>query len=379
LGALHVTQLLVAEVAIISVLAVEIRSPSATSVAAVAAALVLGVTLGRWDGRWWIERRLLARRLRQRRSARRPSHQDARIAMLRTLAPRLAIDVNDGPEADEIAVARDDAGWFAAVAVTDGSSLVDEPSAAGLPLDALAATISDAEQPGAVVQAVIHTVSAPTIHIDEAQPASASYRELLQRYGAVPADRVIWVAVRLDARALAEAGARSYEDVEQAPAVVAALARRVAKALRRAGFAGRVLDRDALLDALARSCDIDAVAGAETPGWPRERWHTWHSGRMAHRSCWLQGWPGLDRAHRLLDSMAAAPTTMTSLALILAPGPDGVDVRCLLRAAAAPKAINKTCRALNRAARSLHSELFWLDGEQGPAVYATAPTGGGPR
>ncbi len=378
LGPVHVTQLVVAETAIIAVLAVATRSLPATTVAVAVAAAVLGVALGRWDGRWWIERRLLAWRLRQRRSARRPVHRDARIALLRTLAPRLALDVNETSDGGEIAVARDDAGWFATLAVTDESSLVEE-SPTGLPLDLLVATVADAEQPGAVVQAVIHTVSAPSVYIDQEQPAGVSYRELLQRYGALPADRVTWIAVRLDARALAEAGARSYEDVEQAPAVVAALARRLEKALRRSGFGARVLDRDALLDALALSCDLDVLAGAETPAWPRERWHTWHSGRMAHRSCWLQEWPGLDRAYRLLDSLTAAPTAMTSLAVILAPGPDGINVRCLLRAAAAPNAINKACRAINRAARSLHSELFWLDGEQAPAVYATAPTGGGPR
>src|SRR5262249_24192248 len=153
---------------------------------------------------------------------------------LRTLAPRLAVDVSDLSDAGEIAVARDDAGWFAALTVTDGSLLVDE-TPSGLPLNVLAATLIDAEQPGAVVQAVIHTVSARSGHIDQNQPAGVSYRDLLRRYGAVPADRATWVAVRLDARALAEAGVRTREEVEQAPAVVAALVRRLAKALRRHG------------------------------------------------------------------------------------------------------------------------------------------------
>jgi type VII secretion protein EccE len=226
---------------------------------------------------------------------------------------------------------------------------------------------------GAVVQVVTHTVPVP----DTDDASNRSYRDLQARYGtvAVPVDRATWIAVRLDARALAEAGA---ELPEQAPAVVSALMRHLVKALRRSGIMARPLDRSSLLDALDRSCDLLPPDGSAPPK-PHEDWNVWLSGRLAHRTFWVQGWPSVTQAGALLDSLSTTPAALTSVALILAPDGEHVDIRCLARVAATPDQLDAVCKAVSHGARLAHAQLLELGGEQGPAVYATAPTGGGPR
>jgi type VII secretion protein EccE len=228
------------------------------------------------------------------------------------------------------------------------------------------------------VQVVTHTVVAPSLDLQPALPAAYSYRELLQRFGSVPipADRLTWVAVRLDAHALAEAGA---ESAEQAGPVVAALLRRLAKTLRRAGTGVRILDRDGLLTALERSCDLQRADDAAPLPQPREEWSVWHSGGLAHRTYWVRDWPTVAEAGALVDWLAAAPASLTSVAFVVVPGGETADVRCLVRVAAPPAQLGEVCEAVDRGARLAHARLFALDGEHGPAVYASAPTGGGPR
>jgi type VII secretion protein EccE len=269
-------------------------------------------------------------------------------------------------------VARDGAGWFAVAELGPVTPMRDEAVPAPA-LDVLVEALADTGQPGAVLQLVTHTVPAPSAELDPARPAARSYHELLHRYGTpVPADRCAWVAVRLDARTLAEAGAT---DAAQAPEVVAALLRRIGKALRRKGIVAEPLDAAGLTRALCRSCDL-----GDGPAPPPETWRTWHSDRLAHRAYWLKDWPAPHDAPALWQRIAATPAAFTSLALVLAPEGDGTDVRCLVRVAARPAALARACAALTRTVGSVPgARLFALDGEQGPAAYASAPTGGGPR
>jgi type VII secretion protein EccE len=376
LGPLHVTQLLLAEAAIVAILVAFGRDPVVLVVAVLLGLLVLVVALGRRGGRWWLERRVMTWQFRRRRQARSPgTHKDPRLAALQWLAPGLAVEDLAAPDGSQIGVARDDSGWFAVAALAPSAAMRDDPRPP-LPLDTLVTALADADQPGAVVQVVTHTVPAPA-----GQDASGqSYRELLQRYGpvAVPVDRATWIVVRLDARSLAEAGADLSGQGAQAPAVVAALLRRLVKALRRGAVPVQPLDREGLIDALARSCDLIA-ADPSTPVRPREEWDAWHSGRLAHRSYWVRGWPSVTQITALLDWLATAPAALTSVVVILAPQGDDIDMRCLTRVAAAPEQLASVCDAVTRGARLAHAQLFELDGEQGPAVYASAPTGGGPR
>ena len=237
-----------------------------------------------------------------------------------------------------------------------------------------------------VLQVVTQTVPSPSLDTHPSSPAAQSYRQLLASFGSLPmpADRTIWVAVRLDVRPLAEAVLDQAADLDVAPAVVAALARRVLKALRHVGVSYRLLDADGLLDALARACDLAPVqpdVPMPAPPEPREEWQMWHSGRLAHRSYWVRGWPPIEQASAFLNWMSTAPSAMTSVALCLMPWEDGrmADLRALVRVAAPEDALSGVCETVAGGAAQMQADLFPLDGEQGPAVYASAPTGGGAR
>jgi type VII secretion protein EccE len=397
LGPVHVLQVVLIEAALLGLVAVLNQGVVLLVAVAVAGLVLLALTLARQSGRWWLERKVLTWHFRRRTQQGPPARTtDVRLAALRTLAPRLTVEEVPVSNDSVIGVARDDAGWFAVAEIAPKAAMADGPSD-GLPLDVLVTALADTGQPGVTLQVVTHTVTAPSLDLQAALPVAYSYRELLQRFGPVPipVDRLTWVAVRLDARALAEAGADS---AEQAPNVVAAMLRKLAKTLRRTGTGVRILDRDGLLTALERSCDLQRTDEAAPPPQPREDWNAWHSGGLAHRSYWVRDWPSVAQAGALVDWLAAAPASLTSVAFIIVPanggGPvaDGllpaegagpatqaVDLRCLVRVAAPPAQLAEVCQAVDRGAHVAHAQLFALDGEQGPATYATAPTGGGPR
>jgi type VII secretion protein EccE len=324
LGPVHVLQLLLVEVAIIAIVLALRQGVLVMAVAIVVSLVVLAATLGRARGRWWLERKVMSWQFRRRRQFR-PVGQpdDVRLAALRWLAPGLTVADLAAPDGSQIGVAHDDAGWYAVAALSASAPMRDDPRPP-LPMDLLVAALTEAGQPGAVLQVVTYTVPAPSR--DEA--AGQSYRELLQRHGPVPVpiDRATWIAVRLDARALAEIGVDLQEQTGQAPAIVASLLRRLVKALRRKGIASQPLDREGLLEALARSCDL-LTPDRSTPVSPREDWEAWHSGVLVHRSFWVHGWPSVAQAGALLDWLATAPAASTNVALVLAPHDDDIDLR----------------------------------------------------
>src|SRR5690606_36925195 len=160
------------------------------------------------------------------------------------------------------------------------------------------------------------TVPSPSLDTHPSSPAAQSYRQLLASFGSLPmpADRTIWVAVRLDVRPLAEAVLDHAADLDVAPAVGAALARRVLNTQRHVGVSYPLLDADGLLDPLARACDLSPVqpdVPMPAPPEPREEWQMWHSGRLAHRSYWVRGWPPIEQASAFLNWMSTAPSAMT--------------------------------------------------------------------
>jgi type VII secretion protein EccE len=390
LGPVHVTQLLLAELVIIGVLAALNQGALVVTGAALAGLLLLGITMGRQQGRWWLERRLIVRQFRRRLAGGADRAADPRLTALRRLAPGLVVSDVDVADGAQVGVARDDAGWYAVIAVPPTAAGFGEAgpglgeAGPGLPLDAMVAALGEAEQAGATLQVVTHTIPAPSLDTPAQSLAGQSYRQLLAGFGAVPVpvSQTSWVAVRLDARTLAELGVDDDADLGSAPAVVAALVRRVGTSLRRAGTAHQVLDSEGLLAALARSCDLESLP--TTGGGPpvvREDWSAWHSTRLAHRAFWVRSWPPLGQAAHLLRWLATAPAAVSSLALVLAPDQDQptVDLRCLLRVAAPAGELAAVCETIAAGARRAGAELFPLDGEQGPAVYASAPTGGGPR
>nr|MDT0659338.1 type VII secretion protein EccE [Micromonospora sp. DSM 115978] len=380
LGPLHIGQLLIAEAILIGVLVALTGGALVAVAAGLVGAVLLLALLARDHGRWWLEKRLMTRRYRrrQRDAAGVPDGDDPRLAALRVLAPGLSVENVEVAGGHRVGVARDDAGWYAVAEVTLKAPARGEPG--GVPLDRLVAALVDADQPGAVLQVVTQAVPAPSLTLSPAAPARQSYQQLLARYGAVPADQQTWIAVRLDARTVAEAGASGGAELDVAPAVVAALVRRVARSLRWVGITHRLLDAEELVVVLTHSCDLEPGPGTE-PVRPRENWSDWHSARLAHRSFWIRGWPSLADGSALLARVSATAAAMTSVALILAPDDDArtVDLRALVRVAAPGSDLGPICQSLTRGAERAHADLFPLDGEQGPAVYASAPTGGGAR
>lgn len=379
LGTLSVTQIVVAEAVVLVTAAVATRGPVPGLIAGAASLAVLAVVFARRHRRWWLEDLVISWRHRRRRAAARDTGAGAVLSALRTIAPGLAVRDVTAPDGARVGVARDEAGWFSVVALTPTAAVHSE--AAPIPLDTLVTVLAANEQPGVVLQLVTHTVPAPGPDLHPASPAGGSYRMLvdsLARAG-VPAHRESAVCVRIDARTFAEALLDHTADPETAAALVASLSRRVATSLRRIGVACRVLDTDELLGALARSCDLEsAVLGDATQ--VTEDWTGWRSARLVHRTYWMKTWPqSAGQFGTLAEWVGGLRAAQTSIAIVLDPAEgDDVAVRAFVRVAAAPDddfgALEKV---LLSGAESLGAELLPLDGEQGPAVYATAPTGGG--
>ncbi len=372
LGPIHIAQLMIVEAVVVGVLVLADHGGTAIVAGVVVGAALLAVTLGRRQGRWWLERRAMSWQFRRRNAAKpvRPL-ADRRLAAMQFLAPGLTVDEVPAPDGATVGVAVDDAGWFAVAEMGEGPAMYDDGHPP-VPLERLVTALADPDASGrAVVQLVTHTVPVP----EPIGAAGDSYRALLRRHGPVPVDRVTWLTVRLDARALAEMGA---QEPEQAPLMVASLLRHLVKTLRRTGVTGRALDRGALLAALARSCDLAVPADVALAD-PHEDWEGWYSGRLVHRTYWLQDWPPIGQASAVLDTLSTVPSALTSVAVILAPRGESVDLRCLARVAAAPNRIQSVAAAVRDRAHAGGARLLSLNGEQGPGAYATAPTGGGPR
>ncbi|MFJ6198338.1 type VII secretion protein EccE [Micromonospora sp. NPDC092111] len=375
IGELHVLQLLLLEAVLLGVLASGLFGMPVLVVVAGCGVLLLTVVFLRSRGRWWLEKRALARHHRRRAAATVPVAADPGLDALQRLAPGLSVGNVAMADGAQIGVARDDAGWFAVAAVGASGPTGDAP--ASLPLDVLAAALTESGQQGTVLQVVTTTVPAGGPGDDPAAPARESYRQLLAGFGGtpVPAGHATWVAVRLDARSLAEAVGDYAVDLGIAPSVVAALARQVGKSLRRSGVDHRLLDAHELLAAVGRSCGF-APGGPEQS---REEWSAWHCGPLAHRSFWIRRWPPVDRAAAMLGWLETVPASMVTVSLTLAsngPGED-LDLRGLVRVTGPAELLPQLCGPAVDGVRQAGGELFPLDGEHGPAVYASAPTGGG--
>ncbi|MEU4161309.1 type VII secretion protein EccE [Actinoplanes sp. NPDC026670] len=372
LGSLSLAQILVAEAVLLALAASLAATPVVLLLVGAGSAALLFAFFARRQNRWWLEHRQVARDHRRRRAARIDPRPGPVLAALRTIAPGLT--VHEVTAADgTVGVARDEAGWFSVVTL--------DPAAAPLPVDTLLGILAGTGQPGLVMELVTHTVPAPSPDVPAASPSGVSYRQLADATGSgpVPSYRESSVSIRVDAQALAEALLDHTADPEAAATLVAGLARKVVTSLRRLGVAGRPLDADGLLALLARSCDVEPWALADGPGLD-EAWNFWRSARLVHRTYWLRTWPAsATEIGSLFGWASTAPAALTSVALVLgASGGEDVPVRAFIRLATRPDAdLRALDQVLVEGVRRVGGELQPLDGEQGPAAYATAPTGGG--
>jgi type VII secretion protein EccE len=258
----------------------------------------------------------------------------------------------------QIGVGQDGGGWFAAVAVSPGYGAV--------PLAVLAGLLTEPGPPLSAVQLVLQAV--PAGRLDPGSPAARSYRVLAAGLPA-PAETQCWIAVRLAPAVAAEAAASRGGGPAGVHRALTAAVGRLGAALTGAGLAYTVLDRDALHTALVTSCGSGYRDG--------EGWRSWRSGGLRHTCFWVRDWPPLADAGRLIGELARTPAVLASVSLTLRPARGDLDLRCLVRVASAADQLPASCRALRGIARAGRARLLRLDGEQAPAVYAAAPTGGG--
>lgn len=370
LGPLGVTRLVAVQVAQVGAVAAVVQPVGWVRLGGVVAgALTTVVALGRWRGRWWTDLVALRLDLRRRRGRVAVTADDPRLASLCQLVPDLTVEDVEATDGAKLGMGSDGAGWFVVLEVDTAEAAIHPP----VPLAALARIATEAEQAGVVIQVVWHSVP---VAADAPEPPGPSAQPDPDQIGR---QRTLWVAVRLDADAVADSAVDNPDGDRHldVPAVLGELSRRVGRVLRRRGLPSRVLDSSALLDALGRSCDL--TPGDDFAG--QESWDGWHSVRLVHRGYWLRRWPDPERGTGLLASLGDLPGASVSIAVTLEPRAEGegTDLRCLVRLATEPHRNGPVAARAERLARRFGGRLFPLDGEHPLAVYATAPSGGGAR
>ncbi|MCI2424062.1 type VII secretion protein EccE [Saccharopolyspora sp. K220] len=309
-------------------------------------------TFGWRKDKWWTEILRLRLRFRARRGIVAARRDDPRLVSLCELAPDLTVEDVAGVEGARLGMGSDGAGWFAVLEVG-----TDDGPQPPIPLSALARIATEAEQAGVVVQVVLH--SAPLT-------------------GANQRDHATWLAVRLDSQTVAQAAVDRPGGDLNVPVVLAELTRRVDRSLRRRGLTARMLDSDGLLDALVRSCDLGAPTDLR-PVQPQEEWDCWRSTKLTHGCFWMRTWPNPERGSLLLSALAEVPDAQVNISIVVEPEQGSTGVRGLVRVATAAEQYQQTCDMILRLAEHAGGRLSRLDGQQLPAVYASAPTGGGAR
>ena len=379
LGPFTIAQLVAIEVAAVAIVATLGRPQPFLIGAGVLAAILFLVFFLRSGGRWMYQTMPMRRRLKARRKAAMQVKDDD---LLEQLSPDIAISrVEDRDTV--IGVARDGGGWFAALAM-GGPDGIDAP----VPFERLTRLFTEAGAPVSAIQVVAHTV--PVGIAIQGSPAAQSYQELLGGTAAV-VHQTSWLAVRLDLGDAADAAVNRGGGVEGVHKSLAVTVSRIGKALRNAGVNHRVLDEEQLRSALKQSLALATVSPTVNPR-TNETWKSWQAGGLEHITHRIRNWPsGMDTLPRVLDEVAAVPAAFTTVSVTISPGPvsrrapDGaplerrIEVRGLVRLSCDPNTSASVCGRLRDAARQVGASLSRLDGEHGPAAYASAPTGGGPR
>jgi type VII secretion protein EccE len=344
-------------------------SMTAMIVAGVSALAWLLVGCGRSDGRWIYQALAARSALRGRRA----------IARQRTRDGHQAVDIqvhNHDDRGNVLGIGQDDSGWFAAVAV-GGDDAPISPDPAAIPLDRLTRLLDEGSARPSALQIVTLRVSGT-----DASPAGSacaeSYRELAQSLvggtGGLAAE-LTWIAVRLDTRDALVATVERGGGLEGVAKALAAAVGRVVKLLAGAGVNYRVLDGEALLDALHTSCGFDPVAtrGAALG----EQWRGWRSGDLSQKSFEVRNWPSRPAADSL-GQLMDAPAGRLVVSVSLRPDDTQLRVGTIVRVMSPPPALDATCQRVTDHAGRIGFQLRPLHGLHGPAILASAPTGGQP-
>jgi type VII secretion protein EccE len=340
--------------------------------------------------------------------------EDARLAALSTLLPRL--HVTSAPLRGErrFGVAFDGTGWIAAMELEPQPAMLSGGSwSRAVPLQRMAGLLRVDDIRLSSVQLLVHTVPAPAGWLDTGWLPSVSYQRI--RPVTVPALRQTWLVLRLDPARGAEALTARGGGVQGAHRALKRAVGRALEVLDGAGVPARPLDDAALREALAvnllgagsdagrdpaadpaaASAAASAAAGpaaasawapagvdrpVESPG--VETWSAWLASGTAQATWWLAGWPaGREPVEHLVQLLQGVQATFGVVSFTLhaddAGGPPAA--RVLLRACARPDAAGDLAGALEAAATGSGARLRRLDGEHGPGLCATLPLGGGTR
>lgn len=374
LGGVAVGQIVAVEVAAVAVLAVLDGPVWLLGVAGFLAVVLLVLSFGRRSGHWWYESLRLRRafRRRVRRGAALPRDTAPDAAALARLTPKLTV-VSVPDRRTRFGVGQDDGGFFVALEALPGQA---GQRYVELALDQFAELLTNDSVPISTLQLVVHVVPAPTGVLDWRAPAAQSYLELLGN-ASVPAVQRAWVAGRLspaDARAAADVRGSGVEGVHRA---LAAVVGRLGKALQSRGVATQVLDTAELIAAVEAVAGVaDAAVDGTVAG--TEEWRGWRTAEAVHVCFALTDLPRQPLSD-FIAQLSRQQLLSFTLSIGLSPRRDGtISVAGLLRVAAHPTAIDEVTRRIAEVCRGAGARLRRLDGQHGPAVYATAPTGGGP-
>lgn len=379
IGPLTVAQLIAIEVALAIALAcLPFELPVQIAGGAVAL-IVMVVVFWRKGDHWWYQTVPLRSRLKRRVRALDPEQL---TEVLHRIAPDLGITgVEDRDE--NVGIGHDNGGWFSAIEIgsTDGVTKA-------IPLERLERLFDETSVPVTAVQLVGHTTPVGLSAYDNSA-ASRSYRELLGDYPAVVHHKA-WLAVRLGARDAREATADRGGEVDGVYKALASTSQRVSKLLGNVGVPNRILDAEGVREAVQQSL---GVAFAPVPGErTAEDWDHWYADGLRHVSYRITKWPTDAQAlHRTVDSLSGVPAAFVTVSIVVTAGtsgkvnPDGrvtgrqLAVDAVVRLALDQASWESAQNQMLNVADQLGVRLQRLDGEHGPAAYASAPTGGGPR
>ncbi|MGI5177135.1 type VII secretion protein EccE [Dactylosporangium sp. CA-152071] len=366
-GEFGTVQLVAIEVSAVAVgAAVFSGNPVAIGVGAAVAVGALAVGLSRSGGRWVYQSLGLRAAVRRRRKA----------GAAALPAPAFEVYGYDD-RGTELGIGQDRDGWFIAIAVGGADEILGRRRPA-LRLDRLLRLLDEGTaRPSALQLASLRTL-APATGPAPNSAAANSYRELLalttgRQTG--PAAHLTWVAARLDAADAIEAAADRGGGVDGVHRALAAMAGRLGKALNTAGVPYQILDAAALTAAVHASCGLDGLPDG-APVTARERWQGWHAAGREHIAFEVEQWPAsFDPA--AVQALMNVPAEHLAVSVVAARRGAAVGLRTVVRVMAAPDRLAAAVGTVREYTKTLGIKLRPMHGQHQPAVYASAPTGGG--
>jgi hypothetical protein len=309
-------RLVVAEAAVLAVVLAWLVSSTLAAVLAVPSLALVGVALGRREGRWLSDALAVRTAFRARARATPPRPVDRRLgafgAVLEGVAVREVVDRSG----HRVGVLGDGDAWVVLLELMSPEGLVTTREArAGGWLADVAAALAEPSGVLARVQVVTTTVPAPAVQLSPVDDprrtrTSSSSAAVVRRSTCPPFAARGW-----------RCGANPRAAVQQSAPAVAASRERTARcsvsphvsppvsppAVRPA----RLLDVVGVTEALHFAGDVDAAdLEVSEQGAPREQWGTWVGNTTMHASFAVRRWPGA-AARPPLDVLGGLPASRT--------------------------------------------------------------------